>query len=505
MFKKIDSFDYATIAELPCRLEEHLGKEFITQLNKYNRAGLNSLQLKKLDKKSHPLCQYWQPLKQCIAESKQEQKLKLNEQTIFLVNIYFTLSICRSVKNIQVILSKLKKKGTFYSSCHELEVARYYIELGHQVDAIPETKNKTPDLKVTTKQNEILYAEAKLIEDLKQKEDSHWTILKSNIDKILQKHKKSLQVHLIALAPLTDIDQVAITKFIENYCKDHSLKGGCTATSKNLKIEIKKICDWNHEVKDELNFPDVGDLCSTIFSGVKKSDAFYISNIRNITVTKFTKIDIQKSIRKNIEKANKQAIVGFPLNVHVGLPNKKSKEILDITDFVQGSLIGDINRNFEKINAIIIQASSIETNSKALHPLRSHKTIVPNFKSKNELPNSFKFSAYDTLESDSLTSNGSVELGYYGNKLQESMENDGFGEMFFICSNNAKSQMRLVLTSKNTLRLQLVSPQFHYRNFDISISTKELISGSKVKFKWDDHINEVFIDDNLIFKETILT
>jgi hypothetical protein len=407
-------FDYSNIKTLPKKLAHYLGHSFIFDvIDKYETNGLSSLQVKKLKKKSHPLCPYWPSMKQAINDSERDKVLKLNEHTIFLINLFFTLEQCKHVKNLELIINRLKKQKTFNSSCNELDVARYYIDLGHQVEAVPESKAKTPDFLITTIKNDKFYVEAKLIDDTKLQEDNQWTTLMEKIDKLLIKHKKSLFIHVNALTPIKDIGQEGILKLVEQYCLELIHKGSCKAKNKNVEIELSKICEWEESHKDEVNLPDLGDLSTRTFTGQQLADGFHMTNVRSINVTKFTKKDLIKAIRRNIENANRQATETYPFIVHIGLPNKKSKEILDITDSVHEHFIGDISRNFEKINAVVIHASSLETNSKGVNPTREHRMIIPNFTYKFKLPESFKFEAYDTLNEDELTSNGSIEIGYY--------------------------------------------------------------------------------------------
>jgi hypothetical protein len=492
-------FDYSNINTLPTKLAHFLGHSFIFDvIDKYKTIGLTSLQVKKLNKKFHPLCPYWPLMKQAINDSEREKVLKLNEQTIFLINLFFTLEQCKSVKNLELVINRLKKQKTFNSSCNELDVARYYIDLGYQVEAVPESKTKTPDFLVTTSENEKIYVEAKLIEDTKLQEDNQWSTLISKIDNLLIKHKKSLFIHIKALIPLKGIEQEGILRLIEKYCLELIHKGSCNAKNENVEIEISQICEWGKSHKDEVNLPDLGDLSTQTFTSQKLEDGFFMTNLRSINVTKFTKIDLIKSIRRNIEKANSQATANYPLIVHVGLPNKKSKEILDITDSVHEHFLGDISRNFEKINAVVIHASSLETNSKGVNPTREHRMIIPNFTHKFKLPESFKFGSYETLTQEELTSDGSIEIGYYPDSSLESLEKGAFGEMFFLCSNDAQVQIKLMLSSKKTMRLQLVSPNIKVRNFDVPMNASEFRNGDKLCFKWKDMLGSILIDNKLI-------
>ena len=488
-------FDYRNIETLPALFKPFLGTALYQEVQNYDTKGLSSLQLKKLNKRSHPLCQYWRPLIQCIGESKSEKKLKLNQQSIFIINLYFTLQITKKIKNFDTVILKLRRKATFYSAVNEFDVARYYVDLGYHVTAIPERKNKTPDFEVQTQSGDIVYVEAKLIEDIKQKEDPKWQVLIKKIDKILVENKRSLSIDLIAKVLLDKIDQESVTNLIQEYCQKVHQPAECKAKSEKVDILINELCPWHHEFKNQINLPDDrGDISHRTFSGVKRDGDFYLSNYREITVEKFTKIDIEKTVRNNVEKANKQAVADTPLIVHIGLPNKKSSEILNITEFMQTQIHGDINRNFEKVNAISIHGSSIEINSKGINPTREHRTIIPNFNSKNPIPSSFKFGAFDTLNKSSISSKGEIELGYSAENLEKSLKDGSFGELFFLCSHDAQCQIRLLLTTNQRFRLQLVSPELHYRNFDISIDSETFREGEKLSFVWSDNAAAIKID-----------
>lgn len=491
MFTHEFVFDHLNFNTLPSKLERFLGGDFVNTLDLYDTVGMKEYESRRLDKRSHTLCKYWRSLKQAIKQTEEKGKLSLNENAIFLLNLYFTFEICKNVKNFERILRTLKIDREFFSSCHELDVARYYVELGYKVEAIPETTQKTPDFKVTTNEGDIVYVEAKQLDNLKQKEDVKWQQLIKNIDSILVKYKKSLQIHIIATETFDKINQNEILRILEEYCEKYFNKGNCKATNDYVTLEISKICDWEQEGIEEVPISDLGDI--NVTNCIFKNTG--MRNLRAISVTKFTKLDIQKTIRNNIQKASKQATNGHPLIIHVGLPNKKSKELLTISDYVQKQVLGDVNRNFEKVNAVILSGSFIEKNSKEANPARDFRIIIPNFNSKFEIPKTFRFNSGKELNIETILEQGSVSFTYDAEDIQKNLKSEMFSDLGFFCSHDAKNQFRLHITNHEMLRLQIISPNFTYRNFDIPVSEEDFLKGNKLRVVWTKDSSTVFIND----------
>lgn len=496
-----DKTNFHTITKLFSSL---LGKDFINQISSYDTTGRKEHEIKKLDSRAHPMCKLWRSLKQAIKQTEEQDKLVLNDDSIFLLNLYFAIVECTELKGKERILRTLKNRKEFYSSCHELDVARQYINMGFSVEAIPETNNKTPDFKVTTLAGDTVYVEAKQLEDQKKNEDPKWQSLIKEIEKILVRHKKSLLVEVFAKDVVSNINKEETLKLINDYCVSYYTQGNCKASSEYCDIHISKICDWDSKFENEIGFSDSGDISTFSVSAINNGNTTTMSNVKAIRVTKYTKLDIQKTIKNNIQKASKQATNDFPLVVHVGLPNKKSSELFAIADYVQNQIANDVNRHFSKVNAVVITGSFLDKNSKGINPTRELRMIVPNFATKNEMPKSFRFYKDERSLISSAGDEGLVTFGYDKNYFKKSLEDEISGEVVSLCSYDGRNQLRIYLTERALLRLQVICPKYKYRNFDLKAKESDFLDGSKISIKWSGMKSEVYIDEKRVVSKLVI-
>ncbi|MCP4523327.1 MAG: hypothetical protein GY828_03845, partial [Candidatus Gracilibacteria bacterium] len=302
----IKYFDCENLEKLPALLQNILGVEFIrNNVEGLDIFGMKSLEAKKHEKKFHPLSSYWKDLLQAIDNGKKNKKLVLNEKTVFLIDLYFKLISAKDVLNLNDIINRIQVKGKFLSACFELDVVCYYLDLDMEVEVIPEGNTKTPDLLVSTKKGKV-FVEAKLLSDTKKEEIPNWQLLVKQIDKILVKHKKSFVIHIEALERLKDVDFDEIKFLVEQYCiygnnlNSYSTKNNCAI------IHVYRLCDWEYRFIDKINLPEISELQEYMMNTQKTKKGQEYFNIRTIAITQFDRIDISKSVRRNLERAKKQ-------------------------------------------------------------------------------------------------------------------------------------------------------------------------------------------------------
>ncbi|MEY8200072.1 MAG: hypothetical protein RPS47_12580 [Colwellia sp.] len=137
-------------------------------------------------------------MQECIIKCHDIKKLSLNNHTIFLIDLFFSLRKAKDICGINDIIERIRDDNKFLSSCFELEVANYYLDLGMTVEVVAETNDeKTPDLLVSTRSGKV-YVEAKLLEDKNKSEQKHFPQLVNTLKNYLNKKQKCLNINIQA-------------------------------------------------------------------------------------------------------------------------------------------------------------------------------------------------------------------------------------------------------------------------------------------------------------------
>ncbi|WP_137167554.1 hypothetical protein [Salinimonas lutimaris] len=486
--------EYKDLIWIKEQLTLSLGEDFIRAIDSYSIDGVKRSELRKREKRAHPLCDLWKSLSGSIRFFNDEGIVRDNHNVKILYHLAVVLKKCESLVNLDRILFTLKNNQQFETSFHELRVAFYYLNLGYSVEAVPEVNARTPDFKVVTNESEVLYVEAKQLEDKYNKEDSYWDIIVQKIIAVLRKYKKCWQVQVIALDRYEKINTEEIINCVEDYCKGSEINEVCLNFDK-FNIELRCVGEWGRVYEGEAIIPLLGNINIKDFkSQSTKSD--YYKDANYVHITKFLKVDMKDAIRRNIKKASKQYVADYPLIVHVGLPPQNHRIIFDITDGVQYEMLSDMERNFNKINAIIVSSNLTSVSNGVRHKSLT-ETIIPNFSPSVELPHSFHFDTDSMLTGD-VEKSGVIEYGYDSKSVMKAIEHGLYGNIISKISRDAKSQVRLLLTSLNMLRLQLVSPSLKFKNFDLPIDERNLSDGKNVKVVWNEEESQVFINGKLI-------
>jgi hypothetical protein len=487
-----------------------LGHEFIkNEIESFTTAGLTNLEAEKIRKRAHPLCKYWSPFKESIKQSQEIDKITLNEQSAFLINLYYKLKTCENVNGIEYIITRLKDKDKFHSTCFELDVAEYHILNGMKIEVIEEgiKDQKTPDFLCITPSGEKVLIEAKSIEDKKSQEDNQWGVLLDRIDQIISRSKRCVHVDIKALKELKDMDTSALISNVTNYCSQYAHRN--QVTSESFDMLLQDICKWDDVFVGGINTPFImhGDIAEAKcdYRGTFHSKEFM--HIRMYNVTKFTIKNNRKALERNLTKANKQIkeynkkYGNLPSVVHIGIPDTKSRHIMEVSELAQEYFTNKINVNFSNINAIVIQGYSFNTKmlksdtNKPQNPNVSHQFVLPSFESETELPIDFKFNSTGVLKASSFEGEFSFSFNYNYQLLKRALQDDAYGELFSASSYDGKCQIRTLIVSDGYLQLQFISKQTGIMKVNFSTENQKFKLGRKIEVHWDVPELTVLVDD----------
>jgi len=511
----LEIFSKDNIDTLPDKLKGVLGKQFIEEgIESYTIKGKKTLEIRQMEKRAHPLVKYWKPLLDSIEQTKSNGSLTLNKQSVYLVNLYFLLEYCKIVDGHHELLERLKEKNKFYSTVFELQVAEYYINIGMSVSTIKEgQRDKTPDFLVTTPSGNKIVVEAKYIEDKKSQEENQWHLFSESLDKIMVKHQKSLHIEVKAMSSIGKINLEAINSFVNEYCENNQHS---SIETDDFQVKLQEICSWDYKFIGQAPAPYMqdGDIAKASYNVRRTFHSTEFTNARFINIKKYTLLDNNKALKNKLESANKQ-IKCYTVNngelpsiIHIGLPHSKSRHIHEVAALAQNYLIGRVNNLFSKVNAIVVQGSSYHNESiradtsSPQNPSAMHQYIVPNFNANNELPDDFKFNSMRTLNSDELEEGIAISFKYDYQGLIETVKKGLFGDLVYLTSRDGKSQVRVMITAKDKLRVQTICEKKGIINFDVPMDNRRIRTGNKISCTWKETELELVVDD--IYSLTVI-
>jgi hypothetical protein len=489
-------FHKDNLNQLPELLTHFFGKDFVScRVIRPSRNGKTALQIKREEARLHPLHKYWTSLEQAIQQTKSSDKICINEDTTFLIQLFFDLTLTKNVINIQIVVDKLKDNDKFLSTCFELQVANYYVKLGYEVIAIPEGKSKTTDFKVKINDEEF-YVEAKLLEHKKNREFSQWQSFIGEIITIFNRNNLCLDAHLIAYDSFDKVDIPLIKEKIQWYCSSAVKEERDELHFKTANIAIQSTGNWNEPRGDALEFQKRGDVsqysCSNQYGKMR--------NLQGCSISIFDPLNYAKTMRSRLEKAKNQLVVDGALVVHVGLPHRNSNHISEIADFIQKKISGDIKRNFKKINAVIVQSMSIEDHIGLLDVACEHQLIIGNPNCYIKLPSKFKFGFNGYLNFQEFPK--PFKIGFdYDRKQVDQLLIIGICRTF-VCfgSEDGNTQFRVFVNSNNSATLQLISPNLDIKSCNFDFVLENIRTGKRIVFNLDGEFIEISIDNRAVTK-----
>lgn len=247
----------------------------------------------------HPLISLILESEQTFAQIKSGRSSNLTEQIVRCQLLAQNILHCQNCKGfdnrIKVDIKKREKYGSTY---FELEVAAYYVALGHEVEFLEEARTvegvRIPDLLVRTNQGQCFYVECKRKET---------TARDSKVNQIWQEVEKKIYDHLhtnhlnflVIINAKTDPERQEIEQLAElirtetNNVRELKPNSNefphciCSYTDK-FKVKLRKICENEVTIQGSIYDLDIGEELDKLLFDVSFMPVKHIQSPFNISL-----------------------------------------------------------------------------------------------------------------------------------------------------------------------------------------------------------------------------
>jgi hypothetical protein len=487
------------LKEFKNKFIDFLGAEFINELEGYNPIGLKEANSEMMTYKAHPLAIWWRIFKEDIHKSESSNTLMLSPYSIRILDLLENLNTAKNIPNFNRIIDSIISKGKFYSGVFEVYVAAGYCTLGYDVEAIEENQKigvQTPDILIKLNEQKI-FVECKSLDDPSIKETPLWNNLCKRLSNALEKYHRSWMINIFAAKQINGKTLEIVLKLIFKDIKlnDMSQKSFLDDV---FHVEYSKIAEWDKSFTLPLEFPKKGEI-GIVEAEIHNPQGLY-RKLRAINILPHTEFEISKRLINEFKKAKQQIPKEEIGIIHICIPYKEGSKLLQAVDNSYDKLYNEINFNTQRINAVVISSTVLETIPES--PITSHYYIVPNITTRNNLPNNFAIlGTNESFEGLELNADeGTIEFEFIIPKDKEKQL------PFFIfqySSRDGKSMIQVWKTWSDKLRMDIFTPSIgrvFVETESINLPSDKIIRFAGTYGK--DNIN-VFINGNKINSKKI--
>lgn len=478
------NFTLNNLREIQEEFHSFFGDKFIGAQLAQKTIGLKREKVDLINARAHPLSKWLITFDEEIKVSLSKGLFQLSDNSLYLLDLYYSLIRIKPLMNSGRIIERLKQKDHFFSTVYEARVARTYLDKGYEIVIGDETgsKEKCPDFFIPSNEGRI-YIEAKSLEDYVSSESQHWNTLSIRLNKKLTRSHKSWKVSITAFKNINGNDCNELVTFISGLI-DRGTTGSFITGSKDFKIDVSGLLPWD-EVRS-MPFQDNSTAEQLYMEATVWCDDSGMSWYKNphiIEVFPLMISDRAKSIIRNIKKAQEQIPASSPSFIHIELPYKKGENLQLVVDNCFEKVFSFLNKQSVRVNGLFL--SGIETNTSplegediVLHPY----FYIPSMSPKYQLPSSFSMSLSNQIEIPNIGIEGRIE--FFIQPYTE-FKNQKGRIIFHGFSHDGRVQIRIWQTYTGVVRADLLSPNIRrqYIEFDWDLkidTTKE----SPVVISW---------------------
>lgn len=304
---------------IPNDFEDLFGSNFIEKLNDQS---ITKFPMSTSFSYVHPLIYDWAMFKNDIQKSIDQGAILLSKNSLRIVQLHFDLMCLKRQNGFSEIIARLKDSNKFESAAFESRIASHYLNSGFDVEFIPESENKSSDLKVTTKLGNVVFIECKCLEDKSLVSNGIWERIFPRIRKLSNKYKFPAYIRVQPHDIISNKDEQRIVEAIESMFQ---LKSSNSKTIDLATIKLTKITEFQNGL--HLSNVDYDNMDILKFDGVFDTRPGYelLNNPILIHIKHYYNPDRFNTIINQIKKAKKQLPTSYPTVVHIGLDtNEKS-------------------------------------------------------------------------------------------------------------------------------------------------------------------------------------
>jgi hypothetical protein len=419
--------------------------------------------------KAHPLATSWHDFLNEIEKTKTEGAFKFSKSTYLFIDTLCSL-LEYPISNRELIIRNMMNAGQFHSALFEAEVAAAYSEMGYQVRAVPERPDeciKTPDLEIM-KNGEYLYVECKSLEDQERKDARLWDALFQRLIKIESQSPWCWDIHFKSGRRLKHDDIVSIEKEIANYLErgrsfyQKQIIDGFSATGRRL---VRR-GEFYITPFSFANQPHARVECDI---NTRHQSMTTYANPVKLSAENFIDLDVRKRVEQVLKSANRQFKQYLPGVVHVQVPFRNEKNIIDSTSSLFNRLFCNLSRH-NRLSAVVMQGKTINPLPKNGGNIINRFTeIIPNPHAIRGVPECFRLvGADDPLNvATQLQNDGTVLIEF------DSVESSDKQVGLTLCAvslHDGKWRFRVWYPTLKKIRVDIVDARYGLRYFDYDSS-----------------------------------
>lgn len=404
---------------------------------------------------SHPFAHFWESLNQDIENSKIVGSLQLSELSLRSLNLLNDLELIKNVPNYERIIKDIRNKSKFYSACFEASIVASYCSKGFEVEILEESAKKgirTCDF-IAKNANGKVSVECKSLDDISIEEKVHWDELKYRLAKYLDDNKKSWKIDIIANKPVRGNEKEFLFKEISKDIKNNDLMKK-ELSDNDFIVEYMKIAKWDQFFPLPLSINKSSE--NGFIEGEFHNGLNIYKNLRIIEIWPYKEHEISKRLISNFKSAVGQIPKNGPGIVHIGVPYKIGDYLLQIIDNSYDSLFEKLNKDSNRVNAVVISGIILENNINM--PLLPQYYIVPNMITQSQLPSKFSIvGANNQIHEDNIINNdeGTIEFEF---KLSKNLDENAHLLLFDYSTKDGKYQLKIWFTWTNKFRMDIITP-----------------------------------------------
>jgi hypothetical protein len=444
------------LPELRAEILAFLGPEL---LNGAPEVGLRLHEVRRTTARLHPLTTWWQRFQRDLEVSLQKNSFQISHDSARLAELYMALKFIRSVKNSERIFNAIRNRSTFYSTVFEAILAAMYLSHGYHLEIVDEGQRegeKSCDFIVNMGHGRV-NVEAKSLEDLSIGENTRLEQACFAIQDLLLKNELCAHVRIEFFKPVSDPECARVVRTFNEFIQSGGGVGSCLVQG-ICRIEAAPIGQWGQwlpapwvpEVKDKA-MPQVYSFEVM----VNMEGNVLHKNPCMISIGKYFQPRISNRIIRQIQRSALKFQSGEASLVHILLPYSEGRSLMDVVDASYNDVFRKLNKDHRRINTIILSAQLYDTNYRMFSDrfIAYDHYVVPNIRTKTELPEGFKLLLSDAKVEQQLGNQGKV-TGWFS--LGTPLEQQIGATLLWHCSEDGRSQLRIWQSHYGQLRAELV-------------------------------------------------
>jgi hypothetical protein len=343
---------------------------------------------------AHPLAVEWRELMQAVQKSEEDRTLALPERSLFFLDQLVRLRSVLNVPGIDRILQRVEQGDHYYSAMFEILVLSLYRQKGAEIEVVAEAEQPgkpSPDFVIRGTSQDV-YVECKSLEDRSRKEQRIWEQIEAEVMKAMSSYARFWRVSITATRIVEGRDIEALVSLASERIRNGILDRATTADG-TIELTFEEV-DPSPETWRLGGIDTIERRTQQAWieaeQYVEEGGAVFHRNAMIIEVIPFQRENETDRILDDVNDAHRQIPRGACGIVHIEIPFRQSKRLLDIADYAFQRTFGFL-RTRQRLNAVVLSARTMTPGIKdGDDAVMDYFVIVPSPNPAVALPNEFE-------------------------------------------------------------------------------------------------------------------